>query len=169
MEDFVFSRNILLFALLSMLNTAVSLILPENLFIYTKWLFKERKWEHGGTVYQKLFNIKKWKDKLPELSDIIKRNFPKKKLPSFNVEYLKKYIVESCRSEMCHWMIVISVIVFSSWFNDDMENFIFILAVILNVPYIMIQRFNRPRIINVMQKNAEKEERTKLKEAEAES
>lgn len=166
MEDFIFSRNILLFALLSMLNTAVSLILPESLFIYTKWLFKERKWEHGGTIYQKLFNIKKWKDRLPELSDIVKKNFSKKKLPSFNVEYLKKYIVESCRSEMCHWMIVISVIVFSSWFNEDMEKFIFILAVILNVPYIMIQRFNRPRIINVMQKNSDKEEHKRLEEAE---
>lgn len=64
-------------------------------------------------------------------------------------------------------MIVISVIVFSSWFNEDMINLIFILAIILNVPYIMIQRFNRPRIINVMQKNVEKEEREKLKEAES--
>lgn len=167
MEDFIFSRNVLLFALLSMLNTAVSLILPENLFLYIKWLFKERKWEHGGTVYQKLFNIKKWKDRLPELSDIIKKNFSKKKLYSFNIEYLKKYIIESCRSELCHWMIVVSVIVFSSWFNDDMINFIFILAIILNVPYIMIQRFNRPRIINVMQKNVEKEEREKLEEAKS--
>lgn len=167
MKDFIFSRNILLFAILSILNTAVSMILPESIFIYTKWLFRERKWEHGGTIYQKLFNIKKWKDKLPELSDFIKKSFPKKKLPSFNMEYLKKYIVESYRSELCHWMIVISVVIFSSWFNEDMENFIFILAVILNVPYIMIQRFNRPRIMNIMQKSEEKDERKRLNEAES--
>lgn len=157
MEDFVFSKNILLFAILSMVNTAISLILPENLFNPSKWMFRERKWENGGTVYQKLFNIKKWKDRLPELGDFVGRIFPKKKLPSFNVEYLKKYIIESCRSEMCHWMIVLSVIVFSSLFNEEMENFMLILAVILNVPYIMIQRFNRPRIINAMQKTLKRQ------------
>jgi glycosyl-4,4'-diaponeurosporenoate acyltransferase len=158
MGNFLFSRNLLLFALLSIVNTTVSLILPENLFNPGKWMFRERKWEHGGNVYQKFFNIKKWKDKLPELGDFAKKIFPKKKLPSFNVEYLQKYTAESCRSEMCHWMIVISVVLFSSWFNEEVENFMFILAVVLNVPYIMIQRFNRPRIINVMQKNAEKAE-----------
>ncbi len=166
MNNLNFSKNLLLFIFLSILNTVISIILPESFFIYVKWMFRDRKWEHGGTIYQKLFSIRKWKDKLPELSDIFRKTFSKKKLYSFNVEYLTKYIIESCRSELCHWMIVISVIIFSSWFSEDMLNLIFVLAVILNVPYIMIQRFNRPRIVNIMQKNEEKQERERLKEAE---
>jgi glycosyl-4,4'-diaponeurosporenoate acyltransferase len=135
--------------------------LPENLFEHTRWIFKERKWEKGGAVYQRLFKIKRWKDSLPELGDFIKSIFPKKEIASLDKKYLKKYVVETCRAELCHWSIILTVFLVSFWSDSAMRTYVFLLALVLNLPYIFIQRYNRPRVINLLSRDTIKEERLK--------
>lgn len=93
--------------------------------------------------------IKKWKDKIPELGQLV--NFKKNKITETNnTEYIKKFIQETCYAETLH----ISCIVLSLAFmflmpNGCFWNIAFPIAVVFslfNIPSILIQRFNRPRL-----------------------
>ena len=145
-----FRNNILVFFLFSILNTVLSLKVPPAFLDYRGRLYKERKWEEGGEVYQRLLKVKRWKDSLPELSDFIRTIFPRKRIASHDKENLQKYLLESCRAELTHWGIILSSFLFGFW-NDCIETAAMILIALgLNLPYVVIQRYNRPRIIRLL-------------------
>lgn len=145
-----FPNNVFVFILLSILNTVLSLKVPPVFLDYRKGLYKERKWEDGGNVYQRLFKVKRWKDTLPELSDFIKTIFPRKRIVSYDKDDLQKYLLESCRAELTHWGIILSSFLFGLWNNLARTAVMVLIALGLNLPYVIIQRYNRPRIIKLL-------------------
>lgn len=142
--------NLIILAVFSIVITFLSTKIPEKLCFYKKWLYKERKWEKGGNIYQDIFKVRKWKGRMPELSDFIKSIYPKKYIKEHDIENLLIYLAESCKAELTHVAIILSSLLFHAWNGDFIANVIFIIAFILNVPYIIIQRYNRPRIINIL-------------------
>ena len=144
-KDFVL--NLFIFFLLSALITYLSNRLPESFYSVKGRLLRERPWENGGRIYQKLFKVKQWKKFLPELSDFVKSVFPKKEIKEFTKVYMKKYIFESCKSEMTHWGIIFSSLLFFFWCESGTAFLMITIAITLNLPYIIIQRYNRPRIM----------------------
>lgn len=148
-----FRVNLLLFILVSLTMTIVCEKMPSNLYNYKKWLFREKKWEDGGRIYEHLFSVKSWKSKLPDISDFMKWRFNKKHLAQCGSDYLSVFLTESCKSEFTHWMIILSTLLFRFWSDLTSTLFFLILAGILNLPYIIIQRYNRPRLIHLLKRN----------------
>lgn len=142
--------NVFIFILFSIINTVLSLKIPAVFLGFKKWLFKERAWEEGGIVYQRVFKVKNWKNKSPELSDIIKTIFTRKRIEIYDKDYLHKYLIESCRAELTHWGIIFSSFLFVLWSSVPRTSVMIIIALVLNLPYVIIQRYNRPRIINLL-------------------
>jgi glycosyl-4,4'-diaponeurosporenoate acyltransferase len=134
--------------------TLVAEKLPACLYNYKKWLYRERKWEQGGRFYEKFFLVRKWKTFLPDISDFLKWRFSKKHFQEISANYIQKFINESCKSEFTHWMIILSSVLFILWGGIFSSFKIFILATALNLPYIIIQRYNRPRLIRLLNKNS---------------
>lgn len=134
----------------SIIVTLLSTKLPDRCYDYRSWLFSERKFENSGVFYQRVFRVKRWKDRLPEISDLIRSAFPKKSVKEFEKEYMEKFLLESCRSEFAHWCIICSAIIFL--FFEGMEAFfcMLLISALVNLPFIIIQRYNRPRIILIM-------------------
>ncbi len=92
--------------------------------------------------------IKKWKDKIPEAGKLV--NFKKDKIEKPNdVEYLNKFLKEMCYGECLHICCIISSLIGMCFMpNGCFWNISFVIAMIyslLNVPSILIQRYNRPR------------------------
>lgn len=87
---------------------------------------------------------------MPELSDFIKSIFLKKYIKEHNMVYLSSYLIESCRAELTHRNIIILSFLFSLWNSSLTAVIMTVIAVILNLPYIIIQRYNGPRIIRVL-------------------
>lgn len=148
-----FKVNLLIFILISLAMTFICEKVPVRVYHYKKWLFRERRWEHGGLLYEQLFRVKKWKSKLPDISDFMKWRFNKKHLAESSTDYLSVFLTESCKSEFTHWMIIASTVLFNLWNNFSAVLLMFIIACILNLPYIIIQRYNRPRLIRLMRRN----------------
>jgi hypothetical protein len=146
-----FLTNIILFVIFSIAITLLSNILPSSIYSSKNWLLRERKWERNGEFYQRTLKVKYWKKFLPELSDFVKSVFPKKELKEFSKDYLQKYLLENCKSEITHWCIIFSSLLFFLWAEFGQSSLILILAVVLNLPYIVIQRYNRPRIIEAVE------------------
>lgn len=149
-----FRVNLLVFIFISLAMTFICEKIPKKIYYYKKWLFRERKWEKEGKIYDKLFKVKKWKAKLPDISDFMKWRFNKKHLGEVDNNYLSTFLTESCKAEFTHWMIILSTLLFNIW--SDIQSFvlIFLIAFILNMPYIIIQRYNRPRLIKLLQRTS---------------
>ena len=144
--------KISIFFINSILLTLLAGKMPKKRLCHKKWPYKEGKWEKDGKLYEKIFSVKKWKNLLPELSDFIKSAFSKRHLKQCTEEYLASFLTESCRSEFTHWCIIFSTAVFFIWGDLLTGIKMALLAIALNLPYIIIQRYNRPRITRLLRK-----------------
>ena len=126
--------------------------MPLKYFHWNHWLYRERHWENGGKLYQNRFKIKKWKIHLPDGAEFSKgRGFPKKKLENRSVGYLTAFLRETCRAELTHWITALFAPLFFLW-NPFFVGWIMIVyAALANLPFIMVQRYNRCRLTRVLQ------------------
>lgn len=145
--------NLLIFIFISVAMTFICEKLPKKLYYYNRFLFRERKFEQGGKIYERYFKVKLWKSKLPEISDFMRWRFKKKHLAETGSNYLSIFIRESCKAEFTHLLIILSTLLFLLWNDFFSTLLIFVLAFLLNFPYIIIQRYNRPRLIRLFKIN----------------
>lgn len=143
-----FAMNIAIFIFFSLIITFIRL--PDRFYNYKTGIYKERRWEKSGKFYQAVFKVKRWKKHIPELADFIKFIFPKKFIKEFTDEFLSKYLLESCKAEFVHWCNIFSSTIFLIYEGLSAFTYMFIIAILLNTPFIIIQRYNRPRIISIM-------------------
>lgn len=149
-----FKSNLIVFIVFSVIWTLLAERLPARIYNYKTWLYRERKWEHGGKFYERIFLVKRWKSYLPDISDFLKWRFSKKHIHDIEFNYIQRFLSESCKSEFTHWMIICSSFLFILWGGIFTCLKIFVLATALNLPYIIIQRYNRPRLIRLLHKNS---------------
>lgn len=121
--------------------------LPEDFYKKDHWLFTSRTFEKNGQLYGKVFRVHRWKHLLPDGS--IKRKdlrYKKKHLSDFSVEGLEKFLVESRRAELTHWIPIPFFWVFGLFTPLEVIFYMFLYAGLVNLPCILVQRYNRPRV-----------------------
>ncbi|RME95351.1 MAG: glycosyl-4,4'-diaponeurosporenoate acyltransferase [Verrucomicrobia bacterium] len=119
-----------------------------------RWFRLPRQWawERRGTAYEKLFAIKRWKDRLPDGASWFARGFPKSALKTADPGYLRRFIVETWRGELCHWAALACAPIFTIW-NPPWATAVMVsCGAILNVPCILAQRYNRIRLQRLLQR-----------------
>lgn len=138
--------NIVLWGAIHMGIAYFATILPEKMIkTDSKW-FEEKDWERGGKIYEDVFKIKKWKEILPDGSALFKQGFRKKRMQRMDKDYLKRFVLEVCRAEMAHWIVILFSPIFFIW-NWWWAGIIMIVyAFIANMPCILAQRYNRIRL-----------------------
>lgn len=128
-------------------------IYPRKLIYEKKFPFKSFKFENYGKIYEKL-KIKKWKDKLPDASVIINKIvpgfMPKKRLDEFSKDKIQTLIKESCIAEINHFIVSILGLYCIRIWKKSGGLIISILYIIFNIPFILIQRYNRPRLLKML-------------------
>lgn len=155
MQLYFIKVNLFIFILFSIVMTLIAEKMPTKIYYYKKWLYRERQWEDGGHIYERIFGVKSWKAKLPDISDFMKWRFNKKHFAKNNNNYLFAFLTESCKAEFTHWMIIMSTLIFKFWNNWSSVLLIMSIAMLLNLPYIIIQRYNRPRLKRLLRRNYE--------------
>jgi glycosyl-4,4'-diaponeurosporenoate acyltransferase len=120
------------------------------------WLFRARKWEKNGKIYETLFKVKSWKDWLPDAAPWFKGGFSKRKLVSLDADYLKRFIIETCRGEKAHWIIFLCSPFFFFW-NEVWVGYLMIgVGAFFNLPCLVAQRYNRFRCETLLKKNRDR-------------
>lgn len=143
------SMLILIFILCPAIQITGALIgrkIPYNRLNYNNWLYRIRKWEKAGKVYRKVF-VHKWKGLLPDGAKYFKGDFTKKHLLSIDPEYIEKFIKESCRAEFVHWLGMLPFVTFFLLVPPLVAGLLVLYSIIVNIPCIIAQRYNRPRLI----------------------
>ena len=139
-------------AVLGILSHFVGQALPRARFSAESFPYRTADWENGGRGYEKL-GIKHWKDALPDMSRIMP-DMVKKKMTGQNREQgMDVLIAETCVAECVHyWLIVLSLGIFLFWRGGWAVVFWLVYNILGNVPFILIQRYNRPRLVLLEQR-----------------
>ena len=103
-------------------------------------------WEQGGRFYERVFGIKHWKHRLPDAARWFGGGFAKGTLVTIEPEYLRRFIRETWRGELCHWLALVCAPVFFLWNPWWADLIIAAYAVTANLPCILAQRYNRLRL-----------------------
>jgi glycosyl-4,4'-diaponeurosporenoate acyltransferase len=120
------------------------------------WLYRIRRWERDGHFYEEWMGVKKWKDLLPDGARLSKKGFTKKQLTSRAPEYLKRFVLETCRAELCHWLVLAAVPLFFIWNPWQIAIFMLPYTLAANMPCIIAQRYNRPRMLRVLRNRTDR-------------
>jgi glycosyl-4,4'-diaponeurosporenoate acyltransferase len=124
--------------------------IPIAFFKKDRWLFRIRNWEYRGKAYNRFFKVKKWKSIIPDGGGLFKKGFAKKNLQNSDPRYLKTFLYETKRAELTHWLTIIPAPIFFLW-NIWWAGIIMIVyALIVNVPCILLQRYNRARLTSLI-------------------
>ena len=109
-------------------------------------LYRERTWEGGGEVYQRLFRIRSWKARLPDAAPWFD-GFAKGNLRDKNPAYLRTFTAETCRSEAAHYAQILGLLLSVIWNPWPIAAVVMMVyAVFSNLPCILLQRFTRARL-----------------------
>lgn len=131
----------------------VSKLFKKHISYKQKW-FKERKFEKK--LY-KILKVRSWKDKALTYNP-----------ESFSLEKhsLEEIANTMAKSEVDHWInevISISTIFFSAIWGEFWIFFITALAaMIFDSQFIIIQRYNRPRIVKLIERQSKKNDKEKV-------
>ena len=135
------------------------LSLPRDCFNENAFPYKLFDWEKNGSIYEKTY-IRKWKTRVPDMSMITKRIFPKKIKQNIKSADVDRLVKESCIAEMVHYILCLfSIGIYNIWKGKLGIIFALLYIFIGNVPYIIIQRYNRPNFIALRDKLKVREER----------
>lgn len=109
-------------------------------------LTRLRSWEYDGRWWERHLRVSHWKDRLPEAGAVMKGGRSMRHLEARTPEGLAGFRRETVRAERVHWLIGASLVVHLLWCRPTVFAGMAVFALVLNVPFIVIQRSNRGRI-----------------------
>lgn len=124
-------------------------LVTKRKYNYKAWWFRERKWEPG--LYR-LLRVKEWKGRVPTYDP---GEF------SLKEHTLQEIVCNMCHAELVHELIVVlsfSSLLFAIPFRAFWVFLITaLLAALLDTSFVILQRYNRPRVVRLMEKKSVKE------------
>lgn len=164
MRDFL--KCVLYLAAIGFFFFFVGRILPKKVFEYDAIPFQLLRFEKGGRIYDAL-HIRKWKDGFPDMSVLLPSLIPSKKLPKvLTAMQIESMIQETCIAEWIHELLCLfgfGCVFLWEGIGGWLMSALYALG---NLPYIIIQRYNRPKFVRLLKKLQMKEAgRTNRKQA----
>jgi glycosyl-4,4'-diaponeurosporenoate acyltransferase len=154
MSIFVWIANIFGWPVIQIAISYASLQLPAEKFDQDNWITESRKWERGGRVYRDWFQIRKWKQMLPDGASWL-GGFPKEKLNAREPDCLAQFLIETRRAEVAHWCMMACFPIFFLWNPPWACCVMCAYAVGANLPCILAQRYNRMAISRLVRNRSE--------------
>ena len=125
---------------------------PGYLLDHRSWLFRTRSWEREGRLYQSAFLVRYWKRLLPSGGALFQKGFSLKTVVSSDPQYLRRWITETSRAELCHWVAIGPSVLFFLWNPVAAALLNILYAALFNLPLVIIQRYNRPRLLAIVER-----------------
>ena len=140
-------------AAVGIVSFLIGRLLPDSWILEDCPVFRCFDWEKGGSVYN-AFRIRKWQNRVPDMSKIFPKAMLEKKVTRNIRQDLPLMIRETCIAEFIHVLLCVAglwCMVIWPGFGGFLMAFLYTLG---NLPFIMIQRYNRPRLRALAEKMA---------------
>ena len=123
--------------------------LPRHRLERDGWLLRTKAFE-DGRFYRDRLRIHRWKDRLPEAGALFAGGVSKRELGSLDDEGLEAFTRETRRAELGHWWAMACAPLFVLW-NPPLPSVLLVAyGILVNLPFIVIQRYNRLRIAGLL-------------------
>lgn len=109
------------------------------------WGLRQRRFESDGHWYRHRLRIHRWKDRVPEAGALFDGGVSKRELPARDAEGLQVFVRETRRAELAHWWALWCSPLFLLWNPPLAATLLVSYGVLVNLPFIAIQRYNRFR------------------------
>ena len=153
MQLFFFSTPVTIFlffavwAVVPLILAYLCVLIPDRYFEPTRFLWRTHGFEQDGRFYERVFHIRSWKHLLPDGGGTFKkRSYKKKNLTDYSAENLHRFLIETSRGELIHWLGILPFWVFGLFAPPFVIWIMLLYALIVNLPCIIAQRYNRPRV-----------------------
>lgn len=123
-------------------------IVPKGWFRGDRFPYRCYPFEAEGRIYNKL-KIHAWQNKVPDMSRILPCCIPPKNLSGNYKERLPRMIQETCVAELTHALLCLTGLYCLRLWPGAGGAVIALLNVFVNLPFILIQRYNRPRLMKL--------------------
>lgn len=106
--------------------------------------------------YRRWLSIERWKDALPEAGALFAGGISKRALPAGAQRRarLELFMRETRRAELAHWWAMACSPLFILWNRQPAAAILVAYGVLVNLPFIAIQRYNRARIRAILDRPA---------------
>ena len=132
-------------ALIGCIGFLLGRIIPKGWINSNKFPFASLSFEDQGKLYEKL-GIRFWHKRLPDMSKVFPGLMPAKKIGKHLEKELPVMIRETCVAEMTHWALIVASLHCLQLWPGVGGICIVGLNILGNLPFILIQRYNRPRL-----------------------
>lgn len=130
---------------------------PRSWFDAQKFPYRCFAFEKQGHIYKKL-GVHRWKDRVPDMSRVLPGMRPKRLrgLDKSDAS-LQALVQETCVAELTHWVLLLLAPVNSLlWPGVGGAAVTAADMLLLNLPFILIQRYNRPKLLALLQRRRQK-------------
>lgn len=161
-----FMTSVVAFMILGPIGFVLGELFPRKWVHYDSFPFNEFKWEKNGEIYRRL-RINEWKDRVPDMSILFKWMFPKQAISqSRSSDYFRRFVIETCVAEAVHVLLMVAGYMMYAFVYHNAWGFIAsTLYALGNLPFVLIQRYNRPRFKLLMQRQQQIDQRKKQLES----
>ncbi len=144
-------------ASLGVVSHYVGQALPRRWFHPDRFPFRSFRWEQEGNVYRRL-GVHHWKDLVPDMSKVMPDMIPKRVSLRGTAEEAMTLVQETCVAEAVHGVLMV-LSVGNYLLCQNLAGLAITLfdAIFLNLPYWVIQRYNRPKLLRLAEKLQRKE------------
>lgn len=152
--------SIVYVAIIGILAHYIGESLPRGIFSENKFPYLILPFERNGKIYEKV-GIRKWKTKLPDMSRVMRDMLPKRVTYDATSDSVNALIKETCVAEFIHqWLCFFGIGIYIIW-KDYVGVILTVVFIVCNIPFIMIQRYNRPHLIMLRDRLRKREEKQK--------
>ena len=123
--------------------------LPDSCCDHDSGVFRIRRWERSGKLWR-LLRVHRWKDRVPEAGGFFAGGTSKRTLPSSTDAGLVRFASLTRRAELAHWFAALAAPVFLLWNPLWITGLMVIYGVLVNAPFVVIQRYNRWRVLGIL-------------------
>lgn len=122
--------------------------LPRRWFDPEKFPYRAFAFEKNGRIYRYL-SIQKWQNKLPDMSRVMRDMVPKRMHKGMTVSDVDELVAETCVAEHVHTLLCICFLLIAKFWKDRTWIPLWLIYTACNIPFILIQRYNRPMWLRV--------------------
>ena len=156
-----FWLSVLYVLTIGFLSNFAALFVDRKKLSESKFPFRLYGWEKNGRLYDRIA-IRRWKNRAPDMSRIFRKLMPKQVRADTTAADIVSLIKETCVSELVHLcLLILSLAVL--FICPGWEGLLlYSLCLLGNVPFIIIQRYNRPQYQAAFERLTRREERKRL-------
>lgn len=152
------AMSLIYIAAIGILAHFIGEALPRRWFCADRAPFKPFKWEKDGRIYLKL-GVHRWKDKLPDMSRVLPDMVRKSISLTDGSAAAERVTRETCVAETVHWALLLLSGGIRLIYPTLLGWIITIVYALSHIPFIIIQRYNRPTLNQLAKRLRQREER----------